>query len=29
MSAQYIALIAHSDGTRPELVMAKRFLAAR
>jgi len=27
--AQYIALMAHSDGTRPELVMAKRFLAAR
>ncbi|HTD84424.1 MAG TPA: hypothetical protein VK648_11600 [Gemmatimonadaceae bacterium] len=27
--AQYIALMAHSDGTRPELVVAKQFVAAR
>ena len=25
--AQYLALMAHSDGTRPELVIAKQFLA--
>jgi hypothetical protein len=27
--AQYIALMSHSDGTRPELVTAKQFVAAR
>ena len=29
MYAQYIALMTHSDGTRPELITAKQFVASR